>query len=429
MIAGEASVDEIVNRCSQLTGKRWRWLRPLAGRYLKSFGDHARPRHREVVQFLTGDEHYQHALRRYAAELQVATRLHPPQHMQPVRAAADWSLPTIESVSALAQWFRLDPSELQWFADLKALTSKKKNPQLRHYNYRILTKKSGSIRLIEAPKQHLKQIQRQILAEILNRVPAHPAAQGFVRGRSIQTFASPHVGKHIILRMDLQNFFPSISGPRVQAAFRTAGYPEQVADLLGGLCTTKTPHDIWRGEDILDIPPESLSAIRDLYAHTHLPQGAPTSPALANICAYRVDCRLYGLAETANARYTRYADDLAFSGDARFAARIKGFAARVAAILLEEGFNVHYRKTRVMRQGVRQYLAGLVTNQRLNVVRADFDRLKAILNNCAEHGPASQNRESHPAFQAHLLGRVGFVEMINPAKGKRLRDILNRIEW
>jgi hypothetical protein len=228
--------------------------------------------------------------------------------------------------------------------------------------------------------------------------------------------------------MDLQDFFPSISGPRVQAAFRTAGYPEHVADLLGGICTTATPHDVWR-DHVRSVEPALINAAHQLYGQPHLPQGAPTSPALANICTYRVDCRLEGLALSAKAEYTRYADDLAFSGDRRFAAGIQNFAAQVAAILFEEGFSVHHRKTRIMRQGVRQYLAGLVTNQRINIVRADFDRLKAILNNCVHLGPATQNRDSHSNFQAHLDGRVAFVESVNPIKGQRLRRIFNQIRF
>jgi hypothetical protein len=282
--------------------------------------------------------------------------------------------------------------------------------------------------LIEAPKARLKKMQRRILAEILERIPAHAAAHGFVKGRSIQTFVAPHTGQRVVLRMDLRDFFPSIAGVRIQALFRTMGYPEAVADLLGGICTNATPQGIWKGAG-LDLPSTQLREARDLYARPHLPQGAPTSPALANLCAYRVDCRLAGLAEAAGAQYTRYADDLAFSGGEDFERRVERFALHTAAILHEEGFSVHHRKTRVMRQGVRQHLAGLVANQRVNVMRGDFDRLKAILTNCARLGPESQNRDGHPYFRAHLEGRVGFVETIHPAKGKRLREILARIRW
>jgi hypothetical protein len=142
-----------------------------------------------------------------------------------------------------------------------------------------------------------------------------------------------------------------------------------------------------------------------------------------------MDCRLAGLAKSVGAQYTRYADDLAFSGDEAFERRIERFATHVAAVLIEEGFTVHYRKTRVMRRGVRQYLVGLVTNQHMNIIRPDFDRLKATLTNCVRLGPESQNRDAHPHFRLHLEGRVGFVEMINPSRGERLRAILNQIKW
>jgi RNA-directed DNA polymerase len=82
-----------------------------------------------------------------------------------------------------------------------------------------------------------------------------------------------------------------------------------------------------------------------------------------------------------------------------------------------------------MRQGVRQQLAGLVANECLNIRRTDFDRLKAILTNCIRLGPESQNREGHTDFRAHLSGRVAFVEMIHPAKGRRLRALLDQIRW
>jgi hypothetical protein len=141
-----------------------------------------------------------------------------------------------------------------------------------------------------------------------------------------------------------------------------------------------------------------------------------------------VDCRLAGLAKSVGANYTRYADDLAFSSNEEFQTRVEPFSTHVAALLREEGFSVHHRKTRVMCQGVRQYLAGVVANEHVNVVREDFDRLKAILINCVRYGTESQNREKHPHFPLHLEGRVSFVEMVNPAKGIRLRRILERIK-
>src|SRR5207248_9475177 len=136
----------------------------------------------------------------------------------------------------------------------------------------------------------------------------------------------------------------------------------------------------------------------------HLPQGAPTSPALANLCAYRLDCRLDALARSLGAAYTRYADDLAFSGGEELERGARRFQVLVCRVALEEGFEVHTRKSRFMRRAVRQQLAGVVVNDRPNVKRADFDALKAILCNCARHGPASQNRDGRGAFRAYLPG-------------------------
>jgi RNA-directed DNA polymerase len=355
--------------------------------------------------------------------------LNEPQPMLPVAAAETWNVPPIESIRALAEWLQLTPEELDWFADLKGLTYRDKaTPQLRHYHYHLLQKGSGGIRLIEAPKPRLKELQRHILTGILDHIPPHSAAHGFRRGRSIKTFVAPHVGQRVLLRMDLRNFFPTISGPRIQALFRTAGYPESVADLLGGICSNATPLDTWR-HLTFDIDRRDLQEARTVYRRPHLPQGAPASPAIANLCAYRADCRLTGLAQAVGAQYTRYADDLAFSGGEDFERRVQRFSTHVAAILHEEGFDVHHRKTRIMRQGVRQHLAGLVANQSVNILRADFDLLKAILTNCVRLGPETQNRDAHPNFRAHLEGRISFVAMINPNHGLRLRVIFDRIPW
>jgi hypothetical protein len=400
VLAAGPSQNDIVERAAATLCRAWRWLRPMARRYMSAQTRNVRWRERDVVRFLLDDPGFQ----RHAPGLKITAWLHEPPQMQPIAAAANWELPEILTARDLARWLGVHPGELDWFANLKGLGS----GRLEHYHYRTIDKGSGEVRIVEAPKPELKEIQRWILREILDKIPPHPSAHGFVMGRSIQTFATPHTGKRAVLKMDLRDFFPSIRGVRIQALFRTIGYPETVADLLGGICTNAV-----RG----DVP--------DIYRRPHLPQGAPTSPALANMCAWRLDCRLLGLAKAIDADYTRYADDLAFSGDADF----DRVAVHVAAIAYEEGFAVHHRKTRVMRQGVRQRLAGLTANEKVNVIRADFDVLKATLTNCVRSGPESQNRERHPAFRAHLEGRVAFVESVNPDKGRRLRTIMARIVW
>ncbi len=429
LLAGEQEPEPAVDRLSRTLGRSWPWLEPLAQRYLDAFsGSRTRPRIRDVVLFLREDSGFERARKKHARELSVEEWLIEPHRMQPASAAASWEIPAITSAGELADLFQLTPGELDWFADLKGLGYKRNAPALRHYRYRVLAKRSGGVRLIEAPKPRLKKMQRWILEGILDRIPAHPAAHGFVRGRSIRTFVASHVGQRVVLRMDLRDYFPSFGGARIQAFFRTLGYPEPVADLLGGVCTNAVPRDVWK-QAPQELSAADLREARELYARPHLPQGAPTSPALANLCTYRVDCRLAGLASSAGAQYTRYADDLAFSGDEAFDWRVDRFATHVAAVLLEEGFQPFHRKTRVMRQGVRQHLAGIVTNRHANIMRPDFDRLKAVLTNCVRRGPEGENRAAHPRFREHLEGRVAFVENVNPARGRRLRELFEQIRW
>jgi RNA-directed DNA polymerase len=413
-VAGEQTVKAIAARAAEILGRDWRWLRRLAVRYLITTSGSTRPRIREVVQFLNSDYGFQRAHLRLGERLCIIAWTNRPERMQPIAAASGWRLPMIESVGALCDWLWLAPTQLDWYADLKGLNARTGKPHLNHYFYRALAKPDGSLRLIEAPKRRLKSMQRQILSEILDRVPAHPAVHGFVRGRSIQSFVAPHTSKRVVLRMDLRDFFPSFRMARIQTIFRAMGYPESVADVLGGLCTNAV-----RG----------YHETQSLYSMRHLPQGAPASPALANICCYRLDCRLTGLAKAAGADYTRYADDLAFSGGEEFERSAERFATSVAAIVREEGLAVNYRKTRIMRRGVQQHLTGLVVNDRVNVDRREFDRLKATLTNCVRLGLASQNRERHPDFRAHLMGRVAFVASVNPVRGGRLQDLFDRIVW
>jgi RNA-directed DNA polymerase len=298
LLAGEPTVDLLVYRCSRTLGKSWRWVRPLARRYLDKFGAGTRPRRRDVIRFLRDDAGLKRARSKYSDELLVGEVPTPPEQMQPAAAAEEWDLPAIDSPGDLAKWLGLDPGELRWFADLKALGYKRSGEPLRHYHYRILVKRFGSVRLIEAPKPRLKDLQRQILLWILEKVPQHPAVHGFVRGRSIKTFVAPHLGQRVVLRMDVRDFFPTFGGVRIQNLFRTLGYPEGVADLLGGICTNSAPRDIW-DELAQDLGPVGVEEVRRMYARPHLPQGAPSSPALANISFYRLDCRLSGLAESA----------------------------------------------------------------------------------------------------------------------------------
>ena len=166
---------QISERLAQTLGHNWRWIRPLARRYVKLVADKARLRERDVVKFLEADEAFQCACVRHRKRLRVQNWIAPQQELQPVPAAIAWELPAIESIGDLAEWLAVSAEELAWFADLKMLGSRNPNGRLRHYHYRILNKIFGSVRLIEAPKPRLKQLQRQIPKQIIEKVAAHPA--------------------------------------------------------------------------------------------------------------------------------------------------------------------------------------------------------------------------------------------------------------
>jgi hypothetical protein len=299
-------------------------------------------------------------------------------------------------------------------------------PVLQHYTYIFVDTPSGPPRLIEAPKPKLRAIQRRILHEILDPVPAHERAHGFVRGRSCLSAASAHAGEFVVVAADLREFFPATRISRVHALFRGLGYPWSVARLLTGLCSTCTPTSVF-----MRIPEQRRHdwRARKIYGAPHLPQGAPTSLALANLTAWRLDQRLAGLARSFGATYTRYADDLAFSGDEAFARKTELFLATVEGIARDSGYRLNTGKTRIMRRSRRQRVTGIIVNEHLNVPRAAYDVLKATLYNCIKNGPANENRDGLPDFRAHLDGRIQWVESLNPKRGARLRHLFENVRW
>lgn len=273
-------------------------------------------------------------------------------------------------------------------------------------------------------------MQRRLLHEVLDLVPAHEAAHGFTRGRSAITNASAHAGRPVVVSFDLEDFFASVSAARVYGLFRTAGYPEPVAHSLTALTTNAVPIDEWSAVPRPSDPGliGSHHRLGRSLATPHLPQGAPTSPALANLAAFRLDRRLTGLAATLGGAYTRYADDLTLSGSRRLLVGTERLRESVAGIAREEGFLVNQRKSRIATRATRQQVCGIVVNRRLNVPRAEYEQLRALLHN-ARRGPAGENRSGVADFRSHLLGRIAWVESLDPERGARLRARFERIDW
>ncbi|TWH71870.1 reverse transcriptase family protein [Modestobacter roseus] len=398
-----------------------RWVGTLVGEVLVAYRDAPVDRPRELAAFVRTTAGWQRGWTR-VPQPRVA-RWQPTVTEVAFRRHGVTELPDL---AALARLLDLDTGELAWFADAHRLERTVREP-LRHYRWRTV----GS-RLVAAPKPRLKEAQRRLLRHVVGPLPVHGAAHGCVPGRSVRTAVAPHAGAAVVLQLDLEAFFPSIAAERVQALLQTVGgLPEPVAHAVTGLVTTVVPRSVWAAVPV----PAGPDRDRDRHhrvgrrlAVPHLPQGAPTSPALANLVAFRLDRRLAGLAASFGAQYTRYVDDLTFSGDR---ALDRGrFASLVGAVVAEEGFRLNAAKTRSTTSAGRQSVLGAVVNVHPTLPRTDRDALRALLHNCAVHGWRSQVRDHDPAtFRDHVLGRVAWAASIDPAFGVRARRLADRIDW
>ena len=338
----------------------------------------------------------------------------------------DWPVARIPTTSALADALELSDGQLAWLADVRSLERTVIAERLRNYRYAAVPRRSGLPRVIEAPKMRLKEIQRWILREILDHVPIHESAQGFARGRSVIDHARRHSGQPVLMRLDLADFFASVSAGRVFGILQTLGYHSEVAHVLTGLTTNVVPEHVWnvvRAASSAPVP--ATFHLGRALATPHLPQGAPTSPALANLAAFRLDRRLAGLAASAGLRYSRYADDLAFSGP-RLTRGGAGLEALVDTIVRDEGFALNAAKSALRTRAARQQVCGIVVNAAPNIRRAEYDRLKAMLHNAARHGPAGQGLSGRAA---ELQGRIAWVASLNPSRGEKLRRRFAEIDW
>ncbi len=432
-LSGRWTAEQLAERGAARLGRWPSWLPSLVHRVVGVFRSAPLHRHDELLRLVLGflDQHsVDDALPESSmAQPPLAPFSDTPPPRPPHLAA--WELPAIATVGELAQRLELSPGQLEWLADVRSLERTVEREQLRNYRYRTVPRRAGMPRVIEAPKLRLKEIQRWILREVLVLVPAHPAVHGFVTGRSVVSHAQSHVGQRALLRLDLQDFFASVPAGRVYRTWRTLGYEPPVAHVLTGLTTNAVPLVVW--ERIVRATPtdavQSRFWLGRQLATPHLPQGAPTSPALANLAAFRLDRRLAGLAAATGLRYSRYADDLAFSGNARLIRRRGEFEQLVRAIVREEGFQLNEAKSVTQAAGGRQTVCGVVVNVRTNVRRSEYDQLKATLHNAARLGPAGQNRDQVDDFRAHLLGRISWVRALNPGRGRRLQELFGAIDW
>ena len=264
-----------------------------------------------------------------------------------------------------------------------------------------IPKKSGGIRKIQAPNEELKAIQTWIKAEILDKYSASKYATGFRKGYSIVDNANRHVGKELVINLDIKDFFPSITYADVIKIFSYMGYKLEVAHLLTQLCTN--------GENVL-------------------PQGSPASPALSNLAVIKLDKRLGTLADSLNCDYSRYADDITFSGKKN----IRSIVPLVKKVISEEGFEVNESKVRLQYAHQRQEVTGLIVNKKVSVSESVVSELKNAVYYCGKYGVESHMQHigcDKAFYKEHLYGLAYFVKMVEPAKGRAYLNKLDSIVW
>ena len=211
------------------------------------------------------------------------------------------------------------------------------NQPSRYYRRFLVKKKDGTEREIAEPLPSLKEVQHWILENVLNNMPVSIYAKGFAKGSSTRHGARFHRKQPLVLNLDINKFFTNISYKYVAAVFREAGYSKSVTGLFTHLC-------------LLD---------------GGLPQGAPTSPYLANLVLRQFDEVIGSYCVENKIRYSRYADDMTFSG----AFELKNVIGLVAKELSFYGLRLHPRKTKVMSKNSRQEVTGIVVNERINAPR------------------------------------------------------------
>lgn len=320
-----------------------------------------------------------------------------------------YQLPTCSTADQLAEAMAITLNELRFLCYTNEVS------KVTHYQRFGIHKKTGGVRLISAPMPRLKRLQYWVLDNILQKIPLSNNAHGFVPLRSIVTNAQPHIGKMVVINMDLKDFFPTVGYPRIKGLFSNQGYGEEVSTLLALICSE----------------PETQTVEMDgqrYFIHSKqrfLPQGAPTSPAISNIICYRLDKRLQGLAKKYGFVYTRYADDLTFSS--QDIDKIMPLLNWVKATVTEEGFVVHPEKTRIMHQGVRQEVTGIVVNDQLSVNRKHLKQFRALLFQIKKDGYGNKKWGKGGSLLPTLKGYAHFVKMVNPSKGQQFLTQIQEI--
>jgi retron-type reverse transcriptase len=322
----------------------------------------------------------------------------------------------VEALAAAGLPFLATPADVAAalglsIGELRHLAFHAEAPERTHYVTFEVPKRSGGVRLLASPHKRMRAAQQFIQDQILAKLPLTEQAHGFVPNRSTVSNARLHTQQSLVINLDLKDFFPSITFPRVRGLFESVGYSQAVATILA-LIVTEAP----RMKTEVDGKTLWVAA-----GDRALPQGACTSPTISNLVARKLDRRLGGLCNKLGVTYSRYADDLTFSLPSKDKVSVGYLFARVRHLVAAEGFAINEAKGRVQRAGGRQEVTGIVVNDGLALRREELKRLRAVLHDAKKHGLEAANRKNHPNFREHLLGKIAYVTMVDPEKGNALR--------
>ena len=268
-----------------------------------------------------------------------------------------------------------------------------------HYKSFTIPKRNGGMREIDAPYRHLRIVQEWILKNILYYIPASKYAKAYIPNLCIRDNARFHQGQKIVLTTDIEDFFNSIQSFHIWHIFKgVCEYDDRTATLLTNLC-------VYKGR---------------------LPQGAPTSPYLSNLVMRDFDQIMGDYCFSRGIRYTRYADDMTYSGDYF---DIAALLFQLDHELSKKGLRRSAKKTRVLRQNTRQKTTGVVLNKKCQAPRSYRDKIRQEIHYIQTFGLESHLEKigikntyaSEQQYLQSLSGRIQHVLMINPTD-KRMKS-------
>lgn len=324
------------------------------------------------------------------------------------------------------------------YDSLRKIVERRHAAPYRHFQ---ISKRSGGKRLICVPCEPLMKVQSFLNRRVLRQFPAHPNSMAYVRGRSIVDCASMHCGCQWLIKLDVRRFFESISERQVFRVFQTLGYRPLVAFELARLCT-RVPLKKRAGRQH-DRRWANSSKAQSRYKHQayhsdqvgHLPQGAPTSPALSNMCCQGLDESLLELAHEHRVVFSRYADDIVFSTtqpSSRVECRV--IAEKVKVELRRLGLNLNSTKTAVIPPGARKVVLGLlVDGDKPRLPRQFRKALECHLYHIKKHGAAHhagvRGFSSVFGLKLFLEGKLAYATQVEPSYGRELRDRFSKVDW